>query len=1103
MPIGGTAELLDISDAVLASASESGGVALIDCLILAMGSLAKLRVKSASGVIQATYTAGENGVGDGFIVEPGETYAFSFAAPSLVDPSTPEVRTDDGIWSGNDPHAIYHEGKTYLTASTSDGRIVVVSVEHGTGLAQRCYIKSGMIVNNHVSPVIRVKADGRLQVFVNNHAGPTLFHYTSTNPGDITHWQAEQTIAGTSSFAFAYPELIELSDRVRLHWRWQSSATNYRRLYADSFDDGATWGAEVNYLQNNPQRPYVRAAKHPSSDRIDWVTNTGNPSEVVASIYHFFQIGEQYFRSDGTLIGDLSDLPLAISDLTLVFDAAGVDNALAYGICHDPDGVPIILFFTTPDPENHSAHQARYIDGAWRVVKIADVGGTMLPDVPGQAHVSAGGALDATDTRRVWIAIEQEGIASLHEYLTLDEGLNWTGIERTPGDVVSNFIPFVPRNRHDDLAVLWARGEWDDFGVFATDVMSLQATPPPPPPSVISTPCALVLEVYEDDGETIAWEVSTEPAHENPFLCLPQHYGEATIDVVNGAATIAQIEVVVIDRRQIAGDQDTGFVTERVQDIRGKRCRLRRFISQEEGFVTIIDGPAAAPRMDGYAAFKWVIRDTRETERKKKAFAVTGSTALFPMGVVDGFGYNAVTDTYLRDPVLPAVGEARDGLFEIPESTTFPQVVMRFLDTFPENTDEQRTITAKALEALEGQLEILSTEDGPFSFTIHNWRCRFPNLTVRWRARGSVGDWNIIPAGSVAIWGQAWVNGAGGLELGRFMTNPLESSGGDGLIDRISFGDERATNFVTAPVLPAHGQEVEAVLIWSGPPTETSPYHLEGLTLGELCERAYQGVYSLREPVTGALVPTGIRHDPAALALLTDPVLARLDEPVEDIRDMLEKLGYGPAGWVPALDLDARISPVSQIPPDEIGGLIVVSNPITEPTDDWNAGQRVVNKLSFTYPRFFVPTDPSVEVGGDGIAVRMITHEFVDPASIAKEGEFSVSYDGSLFGALGDGIGEAAGVEHGAILANARRLYVFDRYRNGAQAIRVPVHRRTTASLRAGSWVPVDLSWFPDYTTRRRGMVTGGQIIAIADLDCSSRELLIEEAFPVVLPPES
>src|SRR5690554_4672645 len=107
--------------------------------------------------------------------------------------------------------------------------------------------------------------------------------------------------------------------------------------------------------------------------------------------------------------------------------------------------------------------------------------------------------------------------------------------------------------------------------------------------------CSLVLQAFDDDRETVLWEVGTDPAHPNPYLCEPEHYGEQEIDVAAGAATISQIEVTVIDKPQIVGDQNSGWMSERLASggtgaIHGRRFRLKRFINDEVGEVVIADG---------------------------------------------------------------------------------------------------------------------------------------------------------------------------------------------------------------------------------------------------------------------------------------------------------------------------------------------------------------------------------------------------------------------------------------------------------------------------------------------------------------------------------
>ena len=184
----------------------------------------------------------------------------------------------------------------------------------------------------------------------------------------------------------------------------------------------------------------------------------------------------------------------------------------------------------------------------------------------------------------------------------------------------------------------------------ATHFLDIQITDVP-------FPCSLLLDVYEDDRETIAWSVSTDPSHPHQYLCDPENYGEQEIDPVSGGATIGQAQVVLIDKAQTPGDQDSGWLTERLQDIAGRRCKLRRFTGEiNPPYVTIVDGPADSPDMEDFPTFRVLVNDTREHERQLRAFHVNSTTTLWPAGVIGGFGWNAETDTWLVPPTEPVTG---------------------------------------------------------------------------------------------------------------------------------------------------------------------------------------------------------------------------------------------------------------------------------------------------------------------------------------------------------------------------------------------------------------------------------------------------------------
>jgi hypothetical protein len=150
-------------------------------------------------------------------------------------------------------------------------------------------------------------------------------------------------------------------------------------------------------------------------------------------------------------------------------------------------------------------------------------------------------------------------------------------------------------------------------------------------------PCTLLLTVFDDDKTTTLWDVASDPLHARPYLKEPEQYGEQQVDMAVGAASISTVTVTVPDVHQTPGDQDSGYITERlaalgVPDLAGRRCRLIRFDPNGDA-VVIADGPAGTPRLTTtYAGFSWDIRDTRETERAMPLFELVGPSSPVQVG---------------------------------------------------------------------------------------------------------------------------------------------------------------------------------------------------------------------------------------------------------------------------------------------------------------------------------------------------------------------------------------------------------------------------------------------------------------------------------------
>lgn len=680
-------------------------------------------------------------------------------------------------------------------------------------------------------------------------------------------------------------------------------------------------------------------------------------------------------------------------------------------------------------------------------------------------------------------------------------------------------------------------GAWDVVFIDAFDAGTL-----------LFEPCSLVLEVYEEDEETIAWEVGTSPGHPFPYLVEPGNYGAQEIDVIAGAATIGQVEVTVVDKAQTAGDQDSGYLTERLVEgavpaIRGRRCRLIRYVSDQVGFVVIADGPAGTPRLDdSFAAYRFVVKDVRETEREIRTFTRAGCW-IAPIGHEEGFGKyedDAGGDVYLVDPTDPLVAvyrevdfagnnlpgggsDAYQGLFVLEDY--FPSGLDSSFFFRPSNGD---SITGREIEMTEdirdnalSEIEIidLGEENGAGRRAWHTW----PTLELLWRPEGSDGEWTVVnPAWLKFATGASYpsspitrtstVSTSTGIELHTYELpsgSRIEAISGTVQVrgpDVNSFVDSEFSGQLTEGNFPAIGDRVEFALRYVGEPTEELPLYVEfdddgsRLTAGRLLQRLYDGFYSDRDETTGAIVPTGIRYDDEAILAMTDPVRLRLTEPVDDLRDWAEKKLFAPTGWAPSLDNALAISPSSQVIPASFDGYPVFDDDVVEPVPVWNAGETIVNFLSLSYPRWYDPgllgdeQTPSI----DNLRERTVEFQFRSVESLLRKAE-KVEFEGEAFAAIGDSLGgQVVESEVGEGLALDRKLYIFDRYNTGAQTIEIPIRRTVSKTLRPGDWVVVSLSWLPDYILQRRGAVWGGQIVALHDVDCVWRVALIEEAVPLV-----
>ena len=609
------------------------------------------------------------------------------------------------------------------------------------------------------------------------------------------------------------------------------------------------------------------------------------------------------------------------------------------------------------------------------------------------------------------------------------------------------------------------------------------------------------LTVYESDDATQWFQVSTDPAHAQPFLFAPQQHSESEVDLVKGSSRIGQVTVRVLDRRTNPADQKTGYITARLANAGGDTALNGRRAHLEEnpgtGYVTVMDGVVGGVSLDdNMVVYTLPVRDIRERERKTKAFtsaairtgtAITQAPVVVPRGILAGYGrrtgLGANIAPWLVPPVKPITGTFRANIGAVE--------VARRSGAVPDYPvwEQQRTVLA-GLEPERYTLGAVRTNLDMAPAQAFKQDEPHPNVAVLWRPVGGT-TWTEI---KVRHYDPVLTRAA-------TITDPKTKETKDGRI---------ATHVAIVPAtgnkgtMPADAQTVEVCVVYIGPPTASYPLAIEGTTFGGLLRDLYDGRYSEAAP--------RIRYDAAAVASLNTPVRALIEKSAEDMREWTEKHIYQPLGAAPALSENGTISPIRYALPEPTETLVTINDTNAAPDAAWehSAGD-AVNIVRVEYHRDYgsvEATDPFGErANGIGIRTQPVIVEHRDQASIALLGEQDLEMrPATLRAVAGWMIGTLSFLpelqdEIGHQLADARKRQIVNRFRFGGQHFRVKVRRSVSEGWTVGQWALVQLSQFPDYVSGIRGSNRLAQIVSAKTLNGAWREFRLQDAGPGAVQP--
>ncbi len=405
--------------------------------------------------------------------------------------SAGEVRFGDGGWSWfQDPRAITHRGahtRTYVGFVTPTGDVTVASYDHATKQVARFVLHAALQEDDHASPALFVRPDGRLVAFYAKHSGTPFYYRTTVNPEDVTSWGTAQILDTNTAgpYGFTYPNPIRLATERRTYLFWRGG--NLDPTFSIQKDGETGWAAArslIHVPNNQPgpsaERPYVKYASD-GEDTIHFAYTNAHPNETPdVNIYYGRIRAGRVEAVDGADLAELGT-PILPRDADLVFDGAG--PAWIHDVAVGADGRPVMVFATFPtstSATDHLYHYARWNGSSWDVHQITPAGGSI--STGGRSPLYSGGiTLDHDDPSNVYLSRQVGQAWWVEAWKTTDGGATWASRTLTPGSTVKNVRPLSPRgNEPNGEMVLWMSGAYPNYNTLQTAVTSFIEDPPPP-----------------------------------------------------------------------------------------------------------------------------------------------------------------------------------------------------------------------------------------------------------------------------------------------------------------------------------------------------------------------------------------------------------------------------------------------------------------------------------------------------------------------------------------------------------------------------------------------------------------------------------------------
>lgn len=345
-----------------------------------------------------------------------------------------EVLDIDGAgwcWFGS-PLMVSDGTKTFL--SYVNNKVWVAEINHSDNSVIRKEISSWIENDDHNQASLLLLDDGRILSSYSKHTASNNFQVRkSTNPLDITTWNAEITVATTDKSGYAH--LFKLANGNIIHiYRNGPRTPSMTWRYYISTDNGDSWVLGGDICQSNGG--YIR----PYQDDIDkniihFITTDRHPFGLLTNIYYFkFNFNTQkYFNASGVEI--VSSMPLTIPLSEKLTDyPANTSGWVEDLIVHN--GKPRLVFAKYVNFSNDNARDKRtcYMfhngdtwSGEIELTKSVYGWVSTIPGSEYEPNYSTAAKFDENDPNVVWTSIQDKGVWEMYR-IGVSDGISYEKI---------------------------------------------------------------------------------------------------------------------------------------------------------------------------------------------------------------------------------------------------------------------------------------------------------------------------------------------------------------------------------------------------------------------------------------------------------------------------------------------------------------------------------------------------------------------------------------------------------------------------------------------------------------------------------------------------